>query len=98
MDVPFRIVSGGKTERTPLPLLPSKSLTTASLFQHTINLILILNLQRLGGIIICDPIPVEEESDGGAVDSFALGVGIHDFLHFGCLFDFEVSFFSILDG
>ena len=69
---------------------------TSELLQNTINLILILQFQRFGRLIIGNPLSIQQESKGLLFDPFPRCIGPEYFDHFGAFFNFEDCFLSRL--
>ena len=69
---------------------------TSRLFKHTINLILIIELQHLRRRIFVDALTIEHKTERCCLHTFALSVRIKDLGHLGRFLDLEERFLSSL--
>lgn len=69
---------------------------TARLFKHTINLILIIEFQHLGGRVFVDALAIEHETERCCLHAFALSVRVEDLGHLGRFLDLEKRLFPSL--
>ena len=70
--------------------------TPTGLLQHTIEHILIFQLQAQRSIIFLHSVAIHKETKRGCLYSFPLCEGIKDFRHLRTLFDLEERFLSRL--
>lgn len=84
---------------TLLFFLPTQKLHhTTRLFEHAINLILIIQFQHFGCLIGFNAFAVQQETKRCRLHALALRVGFKDLGHFGRFLDFEKGFFASLCG
>lgn len=63
----------------------------AQLGDHSVDAIQLLHVQGLWGVLLVDPVAVEEEAVGALLSTHAGAVGIHELLQLGGLFDLELD-------
>jgi hypothetical protein len=71
-------------------------LVSSRLFQYTVNLILIFQLQHLGGLISLNAFPIQQKAKTSYLYTLALRVSLKDLGHLSRLLDLEERLFARL--
>ena len=74
----------------------SSSEASSSLFDHDIDLVAIVHLERLRRVIVLDPLAVEYKSALIVRQALTLAVGLHQLLQLRAFLDLEKDFAAIL--
>jgi hypothetical protein len=72
------------------------TIAATGLLEHTINLILIIQFQHLGCLIVQDALSIQQETQACRLHALALGIRLEYLGHFGRFLDFEKGFFTSL--